>query len=280
MKNKRSLVGVIAAVLLALVGGLLLLQSSDEPASEAVEDPVETTPVLVAARDIGPGESASTLSENAYAFVVIESIPADQVRPGALVSTEDLAELALGRNVTARAIPIGIQLTLDDFVVPGQQDTSALPDVDENVFEITVALEPQRALGGNVRAGQTVALVGSFDPQGDEPSQTVVLLESVQVTNVQTERLFNEAQLSSDPLAPSLAATSRLFVTFGVPVDDLERLTYGIEFGRVWLARQGPAATIDGSEVRDRDNVVVALDGDDAPVDASATDGEDEDGEG
>lgn len=269
MKNKRSLIGIVAAVLLAVVGGLLLLQSSDESSSEAVEESVETASVLVAARDIDRGESASTLSENAYAFVRLESFPADQVKPNALVSTDNLGELALGRNVVARAIAEGVQLTLDDFVVPGQQDTSALPDVDDNVFEITVALEPQRALGGNVRAGQTVAIVGSFDPQDESPSESVVILESVQVTNVQTEQLFNAEQLSSDPLAPSLAPTSRLFVTFGVPVADLEKLTFANEFGRIWLARQGPAATVDGSEVRDRDNVVTVIGSEGAAADSA-----------
>ena len=59
MKN-RSMLGVIAAVLLALVGGLLLWQNSDDPESEAaVEEPVEETQVVVAKRDINAGESAS-----------------------------------------------------------------------------------------------------------------------------------------------------------------------------------------------------------------------------
>ncbi len=258
--SNRSMLGVIAAVLLALVGGLLLWQNSGGEESEAqVEPPVEERQVLVAARDIEAGEAASTLSDNAYAFVRLDSVPVDQVNAGALTSVDDLKDLALGRNVTARRIPTGVALTLADFVVPGQQETSALPDVDDNLFEITTALEPQRALGGNLRAGMTVAVVGSFDAQGESPGETVVILESVQITNVQAERLFSEEQLARDPLAPSLAPTSRLFVTFGVPVEDLERLTYGIEFGRIWIARQGSEASIAASEVRSREGVVVSL---------------------
>ncbi len=258
--SNRSMLGVIAAVLLALVGGLLLWQNSGGEESEAqVEPPVEERQVLVAARDIEAGEAASTLSDNAYAFVRLDSVPVDQVNAGALTSVDDLKDLALGRNVTARRIPTGVALTLADFVVPGQQETSALPDVDDNLFEITTALEPQRALGGNLRAGMTVAVVGSFDAQGESPGETVVILESVQITNVQAERLFSEEQLARDPLAPSLAPTSRLFVTFGVPVRDLERLTYGIEFGRIWIARQGSEASIAASEVRSREGVVVSL---------------------
>ncbi len=265
MKN-RSMLGVIAAVLLALVGGLLLWQNSDDPESEAaVEEPVEETQVLVAKRDINAGESASTLSDNAFAFVELVSVPVDQVELGALTSVDDLADLAIGRNVLAATVPLGAQIAVDDFVVPGEQELSALPDVDPNLFEVTVALESQRALGGNIRPGMIVAVVGSYDlgPEVAEGKSTsVVVAESTLVTNVQTERLFTTEQLSNDPLAPSLAPTSRLFITFGVPVEDLEKLAHVAEFGRIWLARQGDEATVEGSELKVVDNVEVSLDPD------------------
>lgn len=262
------MLGVIAAVVLALVGGLLLWQNSDDsPDSEAVEEPVVTTDVLIARRDIPAGESASTMSDNAYAFVEVASVPEDEVEFGALVSTDNLEDLALARNVTSSEIVQGAQITIDDFVVPGQQDLSALPDVDEDLFEITIAFEPQRVLGGNLRPGMKVALIASFD-EGPEvagfANNTVTVAESVLVTNVQTEQLFTTEQLSNDPLAPSLAATSRLFVTFGVKIEDAERITFAQEFGRIWLARQHDDATIDGSELRIIENVPVPLDPDSA----------------
>jgi pilus assembly protein CpaB len=260
MKSKnRSMLGVTAAVLLALVGGLLLWQNSDSSESGAVEEPVVEVQVLIARRDIPAGEPASTMADNAYAFVELVPIPEDQVEPGALESTDNLDELALARNVTSHLVTNGAQLTVEDFIVPGQQELSALPDIEDDLFEITVAMEPQRAFGGNLRAGNTVAILGSFEAEGARPGQTVVILESVLITNVQSEQLFSQEQLSSDPLAPSLAPTSRLFVTFGIPVDDLERLTYGIEFGRIWIAHQRSEATIDGSKVRDRESVVRSL---------------------
>ncbi|MEM7286464.1 MAG: hypothetical protein AAF480_08950 [Actinomycetota bacterium] len=265
MKN-RSMLGVIAAVLLALVGGLLLWQNSEDPESEAaVEQPVEETQVVVAKRDINAGESASSLSDNAFAFVELVSVPLDQVELGALTSVDDLADLAIGRNVLASTVPVGAQLSVDDFVVPGQQELSALPDVDPNLFEVTVALESQRALGGNVRPGMVVAVVGSYalgPDVADEAPTTVVVTESTLVTNVQTEQLFTNEQLSNDPLAPSLAPTSRLFVTFGVPVEDLEKIAHAAEFGFIWLAKQGDEASVDGSELKVVDNVQVPLDPD------------------
>lgn len=264
MMNNRNMLGVIAAVVLALVGGLLLWQNSDDPESEAaVEQPVAETQVLVAKRDLEAGESASTISENAFAYVELASVPPDQVTLGALTSVDDLADLAVGRNVLRAPVPLGAQLTVGGFVVPGQQELSALPDVDPNLFEVTVALESQRALGGNIRPGMTVAVVGSYSAGPDvvgDAATTLVITESTLVTNVQTEQLFTNDQLTNDPLAPSLAPTSRLFVTFGVAVEDLEKIAHVAEFGSIWLARQGAEATVEGSELKVVDNVQVSLD--------------------
>lgn len=263
--KNRTVIGVVAAMLLALVGGMLLWQNSDSPESEAVEAPVEETQVLVAKRDIDPGEAASTLADNAYAFVELTSVPMSDVESGALVSVENLEDLAAGRNVTGSVIVAGAQITTADFIVPGQQDLSALPDVDDNLFEVTIVLEPQRAIGGNIRPGMNVAVIASFDEGpavADDKQTTVTITESTLVTNVQTESLFNNEQLTTDPLAPSLAPTSRLFVTFGVPIEDVERITYAAEFGRIWLARQGNDATIEGSELTVIDNEAVSLDDD------------------
>lgn len=265
MKSKnRSMVGILAAVVLALVGGLLLWQNSGDSAdSEAAEEPVVTTDVLVAKRDIPAGESASTMADNAFAFVEVAAIPEDQVQTSALVSTDNLEDLALARNVTSNEILQGAQLTLNDFVVPGQQELSALPDVEQDLFEITMAFEPERVLAGNLRPGMTVAVIASFD-EGPEvagfANNTVTVAESVLVTNVQAEQLFTTEQLSNDPLAPSLAPTTRLFVTFGVKIEDAERITFAKEFGRIWLARQHNDAVVDGSELRIIENVPVPLD--------------------
>ncbi len=265
MKSKnRSMLGVIAAVLLAMVGGLLLWQNSEgDPDSEAAAEPVVEEQVLVARRDIPAGESASTMSENAFAYVDLATVPADSVQPGALTTTDDLDSLALARNVTVTEIAAGAQITTNSFVVPGQQELSALPDVDPDLFEITIAFEPERVLAGNLRPGMVVALIGSFD-NGPEVAgidrTSVAVAESVLVTNVQTEQLFSAEQLDNNPLAPSLAATSRLFVTFGVDITDAERITFAREFGKLWLVRQHEDATIEGSELRVIGNVPVPLD--------------------
>lgn len=258
--TNRSTIGVIAAVALALVGGLLLWQSSGTEETEATQAPAEQVQVLVAARDIDRGTSAADMADNAFAFVRVAEVPADQVLPNALRSVEELADLGLGRNVAVAIIPAEAQVTTDSFIVPGTQQRGAI-EAAANRFQVTLQLEPQRALGGgdNIVPGQVVAIVGSFDNGPDDEQSTVVVAEQVTITNVEQNALLSPEQLARDPLAPTLASTSPVTVTLEVDVEQLEELTFAMEFGRVWLADQGTEATVDDSEVRIMDGVVVAI---------------------
>ena len=110
---------------------------------------MELVDVLVSAIDIPRGESAQDIAEKASSYLRTEQVPADQVRAGALTSIDDLNDLAVDRHVTGRLIPAGVQLATSDFVIPGEQESSALPNVDSNLFEMTIALEPQRVVGGS-----------------------------------------------------------------------------------------------------------------------------------
>ncbi len=261
MKNvNRSTIGVIAAVVLALVGGLLLWRSSGTAETEATQAPAEQVQVLVAARDIDRGTAASDMADNAFAYVRVAEVPADQVLPNALRTVEELADLGLGQNVAVAAIPTEAQVTTDSFIVPGTQTTTAI-DAPDNLFQVTLQLEPQRALGGgaNIVPGQTIAVVGSFDQGPDSAASTVVIAESVLITNVEQDALLTIEQQQRDPLSTSLSSNSPVKVTLAVDVEQLEEITFTQEFGRVWLADQGSEATVDDSEVRITDTVVVAI---------------------
>lgn len=260
MKQKnRSMIGVLAAVILVAVGGYLLWQNSDEPVTEAQEAPVEKVDVLVAATDIKRGVSASDMATNLFAYARVAQLPAEDVRPNMITSQNDLAELGLRGNFTGIFIPANTPLTVEQFAVPGTLDTSALDDVPENLFQVTLAIAPERALGGRLFAGDHVAVLGSFDSGDGSPAQTVVVLDRVLVTDVSAEQPITQAQINSDPFAQGVVPTSRRFVTFGVPVDQLERLTWAAEYGRIWLAYQGDEAVVDDSAVRERSDVVVTL---------------------
>lgn len=256
MNMKRSTIGLVAALLLAAVGGFLLFTSGGDDASDASEAQAETAPVLVAVDNIPSRTTASEMAEQAWKYVDIQEVELSQITPGAFSSIENLEDLALGGNIVVTDISSGTQLTIDNFIVPGEQSTSALPTVDATLFEITVALESQRAMGGDIFPGQEVAVLASFDGAEGFEGGSRVVLDSIQITNVETETLLTQEQLSNDPLAPTLATTGRIFVTFGVDVAGAEKLTYANEFGRIWLARQNSEASAEDSELRTLDNTI------------------------
>lgn len=260
MKSNKSMIGVIAAVVLALLGGLLLWQNSGSSESDATENPAATIEVVTAALEIGAGESAAELSENDYAYVALAQVPADQVPAGALTSLTDLEALALGRNVVNRTVPVNSILTLNDFTVPGTQVVTGI-EAPANTFEMTMAMDPQRALGGQVLPGNEIAVLASFQPEEEAPGETVLIIERALVTDVRTESLLTPEQQAADPLNATLATTARVHVTVALEVQDLEKLTYAVEFGEVWLVRQGDAATVDDSFIRNRENAVTTVDG-------------------
>lgn len=263
MKSNKSMIGVIAAVVLALLGGLLLWQNSGDSESEATENPAATVEVVTAALEIGAGESAAELSENDYAYVALAQVPADQVPAGALTSLTDLEALALGRNVVNRVVPVNSILTLNDFTVPGTQIVTGI-EAPENTFELTMALDPQRALGGQVLPGNEVAIIASFTGGDDTGAETVAIIERALVTDVRTESLLTPEQQAADPLNATLATTARVHVTVALEIQDLEKLTHAVEFGTIWLARQGDAASVDDSFVRNRENSSTTVEGDQA----------------
>src|SRR5205085_417040 len=77
-------------------------------------------------------------------------------------------------------------------LLPGEQLTKArFAKVAERAgapagkLEVTVALDPERALGGVIAPGDNVAVVVSMDKDDKNPAVTHMILHDVQVTNVQ-----------------------------------------------------------------------------------------------
>ena len=49
--------------------------------------------------------------------------------------------------------------------------TAAASKATEGLLQVTVPLEPERALGGNIRAGDTVGVLLSFEPVDAQTGQ-------------------------------------------------------------------------------------------------------------
>ncbi|MGI9603764.1 MAG: SAF domain-containing protein, partial [Acidimicrobiales bacterium] len=155
---RKRVLGFVAAIVLAIIGvGLLVtfVQSAEDRALEGEE----VTDVLVVSRTIGAGTSSDVIGDD----ITLERVPA-KVRVDDAV--DDLSELE-GLVASVELLP-GEQLTRSRFVIPSALsafETSQI-EPEEGHLEVTVAVSPERVLGGNLTAdGKTrVAVVASFEP--------------------------------------------------------------------------------------------------------------------
>ena len=230
--NRRSW-GVVLAVVLGVVGTLVLVAYVRDAKDNAVAGE-KRVKVLVTSKAVAAG----TAAENLRSATKSERVPA-KVRPaGAVTNLRSVAGL-----VTATDLVSGEQLLRARFVSPGQVakgvGTVKLP---RGFVEITLSLEPERAVGGLIRPGDTVAVFGSVDAltaaadtTTTNKAATSLLVHKVLVTNVQFEDRANEPSMDE---TQTVAPTVNLLVTLGVDDPTAENILFFAEHGKVWLGAE------------------------------------------
>jgi len=256
--TKRKLLGIVAAFVLAAAGTTLLVayvQSAHDDAA-AQEQLVD---VLVVRRTIAEGTPADEIQ----GAVALEQVPARLKAKGAV---GDVAQL--GDDVAAVELLAGEQVVRERFVA---QEEQARGDVPPGMHEVTLELEPERVVGGQLRPGSTVAVLASFEPfdiydsgvldlpEGAKtPNTTHIILHKVLVTEVQHEPeggdRWRDKPFVADADLP-LAPPGKLLVTLALEAPDVERVVFTKEFGRVWLSAEPLDASEDGTTVITRGNV-------------------------
>lgn len=256
----KKVVGIGAAVALAALGTLALTTYVGGAAdrARAGEDLVD---VFVVDEPVKAGTGVSELAKSVRA----EQVPAKVRASDAVVSFKALEGLV----VSVDLVP-GEQLLQSRFVNPAtsQVARSALTNIPEGLLEVTVELDPERALGGDLRAGDTVGVVASFerkdsadagataDPAaaGGTPSTTSLTLHKILVTKVKAEAASTTTK-SGDLRAVQAPPTGKVYVTLAVDPGTLERLVYCVEFGRIWLSYEPREAPESGTRIVTRSNV-------------------------
>jgi pilus assembly protein CpaB len=236
---KRRLLAALAALVLALVGAVVLLGYARGADARAMAG-VRTVSVLVVDKPIAQGTSASQLPD----LVRSELLPAKAAATGRVT---DLAQLT-GEVATVDLEP-GEQLLTSRFSSPEKLRAAGSVDVPTGDQEVTVLLEPQRAVGGGLAAGDQVGVFLSIKPsQG--PPETHAILHHVLVTQVQGGvPAGQQAQSSSGTPAGNLT------ITFAVTAKQAEAIVFGQEHGSLWLSLEPKDATTDGTTVLDEGNV-------------------------
>lgn len=270
----RKWIGVLISLVLAAVGTWVLVQYVNGADERALEG-VETVDVLVVSDTIPEGSSIDEVSQR----VQRQSVPVDAQAIGSLDSLAGLQG-----QVTAVALVPGEQVIASRFITPQEfseaQEFSLPDDVREEYLSVTIPLTPERAIGGELEAGDLVAVIASFEPfeingvepsaidpdaepedEEDEPEEALpqtpntsgIIVHKAIVTNVQVEQVpVEEAEQNAEAQGVELAPTGRLLVTLATESPYVEKIVFTAEWGTVWLAIEGELAPDEFDQVQTR----------------------------
>lgn len=285
MKNKRRIIGIVAATLLALVGTISLVGYVRSAKDNAVAQ--ETlVDVYVVDEFIPKGADPETIKTS----VSIEQVPSRLKQADAITDLD-----AIGEQVAAVDLQAGDQLVAIRLAA-GELVSTEITDK----VQISALLEAERAVGGAIQQGDLVGVYLSFDPfeiddsgiidfdgtgtegsddvdatsaiaavegSADEgsdddaptddgpkntPNVSRLEFQHVLVTNVQTiQAPVNPADEDEDAVVAQVTGTQYV-VTLALSPEESERFVFATEFGHVWLS-------IDPATVADDDTRPVSL---------------------
>jgi len=237
---RRRLLAALAALVLAALGAVVLLAYVRGADARALAG-VQTVDVLVVDRPVPEGTPGEELAE----LVRTERLPARAAVPGAVTDLDELA----GRVATVDLQP-GEQLLAARFAAPEDLSVPGTVAPPEGAAEVSLLLEPQRAVGGRLAAGDTVGVHVSLDGQTD------VVLSRVLVTQVQGAPVAVADGEATDTASSGGAAPSAsLMVTLGLRPEAAEAVIFGMEHGTVWLSLEPEGVDTSGTEVLTPANV-------------------------
>ena len=255
----RKVMGMLGSVLMATVGTVILVAyvKGAEGRALAGEQVVD---VYVVDQPVAKG----TTAEAVRPLLRTERVP---LKVRANGSVRDLA--ALEGKVAAVDLLPGEQLVDRRFVTPEDAALGGV-DVPDGLLQTTIALEAQRALGGNIKPGDTIALTASFAPfdldgvvseDGAEQesgtkktsNSTHLILHKVIVTDVQGGVAPPAEGAEQPAVAP--AASDQILVTLALDAPSVERVVFAAEFGTVWLSSEPEDAPEDGTNIQTRGTI-------------------------
>ncbi len=268
----RRILGVVLALALAAVGTWAIIayvQNADERAIEGTE-PVQ---VLVVDERVPEGTPVEQLGS----FVTTTLVPKDNRVDDALV---DLAAVSGQGLVTATELVPGEQVLASRLIAQEALVARTAVQVPDDKLEVTFRLSPERAIGGSIAPGDLVAFIASFDPftlDAVEPESAQDLsefldtaadvepisLKTPNTTHITVHKaLVTRVQVANDSavggeseFGTDLSPQGTLLVTLAVDAPEVERIVFAAEFGRIWLAKEMPTSSEDGTDVITRANV-------------------------
>ncbi len=233
MQNARGFVLSLIVALLATLAQCRYVQSRET----ALLYDSEPLPTLVATRDIPPHVR---LDET---MVVRKDVPRTWQQPKALTKVDDV----IGQ-ITSVPIFAGEQVVATKLVTA--DDAGLAYYVPTGTRAIALGVDVFNAVGGHIKAGNHVDILGNFDFGSGEKSdlRTVTIMQDVQVLSVVddigtiTARQVRslppegvEAAPEEAPPTPSETLMTSATITVAVAPDAAQRLAMAQELGRLTL---------------------------------------------
>lgn len=235
---KIRLLGGIAAILVALIGTVLLINYVQNADTRALAN-TETQDVYVVQKSIPAGTAANNFGDAVLRKPISKAVLAE----GAVGSLSDL-----GTKVTSVALVPGETLLESRMTDPATLATPDRAPVPAGLQEVTIKLPVERVAGGNLRAGDTVGMALSFsaDDKAQTSAQTQLTLQDVLVTAVQyssgATAETDSKQASTNTTAVKSPAQSQAggeyLVTVARSALDVEKIVHTVEFGSIYLSKE------------------------------------------
>lgn len=266
MTNKRRIIGIVGAALLALVGTIALVGYVQSARDEAVAQE-ELVEIYVVDDFVPQGADPATIRS----AVSVEAVPARLKQADAITDLDQL-----GERVAASDLQPGDQLVAARLVTKG----AVSAEITDKV-QVSALLEAERAVGGALQKGDLVGVYLSFEPfdvteAGQDPiaagtsadlealagspapestgSQTaktpnVSRLEfrNVLVTNVQTTNPPVTTDGGDDETTVEQVTGTQYVVTLALTPEQSERFVFATEFGSVTLSLDPATVADDGT---------------------------------
>lgn len=233
--NRRRILGLVASVVVTLVGTAVLVvyvRGAEERATEGEE----RVPVLVVDQPIAKGTAVEDLGDR----VSVTDVPAKVRADGALASLTSLA----GTVAAVDLVP-GDQIVSSRFKLRAEVGRG---DIPPGMLEVSVALDLVRSVAGTIRTGDTVGVTASFT--GGDEATTHLILHKVLVTDVRT---IDGAVVTSAATANSPA--TGVLVTLALDAASVEKVQFAADNGVLWLAREPFDADESGTQIQTRGSV-------------------------
>jgi Flp pilus assembly protein CpaB len=186
---------------------------------ENAETSTDTVGVVVVTQDIPSGTELDGLL--AGGALEIQQVPADLVVSNAVTDLNELKE-----ESTASPILAGEQVSSTRLV--GSQDLpGGVLSIPKGMQGMTVALESQRVIGGNVlAAGDHVAIHATFPNE----KHTVVISSDAQVL-----RVFSAAAGTATGSTTTQSGSGNN-VTLALDPEEVQKLVFGQDLGKIYFS--------------------------------------------